>query len=301
MLPTGRCRNCNIPTQNVLCESCRNHIRCNRCYRYLPTHLYQNDDHICNACQNRDAHSVGRYALDRLIGDRTWTGTRDDMSVSDFIRRIADDVISTYETATVENVAIKYYLELVVDFQRTTQDGNLQSTSARFYIPTTTLDVENLDINVLKQFLEKIDAFSGQNSGCTVSKVNYLQLCWGSYCLMEVSTFIPTPKHIASKKAVVNINSSDNCCFQYSVLAGMNVTSMNLHHQRHKERAYIYKPFMHLLNMEGIQSPVPISSISKFEIQNPDISVNVMYHDDDQIIPFARRYILISASIMLLF
>ena len=81
------------------------------------------------------------------------------------------------------------------------------------------------------------------------------------------------------------INSSGNCCFQYSVLAGMNVTSMNLHHQRHKKRAYIYKPFIHLLNMNGIQSPVPISSIGKFESQNPDISVNVLYHDGDQVVP----------------
>jgi len=284
MLPTGRCRNCSVPTQNVLCESCKNHIRCNRCYHYLLTHLYQNDDHICNACQNCDAHSIGRYALDRLIGDRTWTGTRDDMSVSDFIRCIGDDVISTYETTTVEHVAIKYYLEMVVDFQRTTQDGNLQSTSARFFIPTTTSDVENLDINnVLKQFLEKVDAFSGQNNGWTVSKVNYLRFIGDLIRPMVVGTFILTPKHIAIKKAVVNINSLDNYCFQYSVLAGMNVVSINSNYR--KDRAAIYKPFMHLLNMDGIQSPVPISSIGKFESQNTDISVNVLYHDGDQIIP----------------
>ena len=79
-----------------------------------------------------------------MTGDRTWTGTRDDMSVSDFIRRIGDDVISTHESAVVKNIAIKYYLEMVVDFQRTTPDGNLQSTSARFFIPPTTSDVENL-------------------------------------------------------------------------------------------------------------------------------------------------------------
>jgi len=123
------------------------------------------------------------------------------MSVSDFIHRISDDVISTYEKATVENVAIKYYLEMVVDFQWTTQDGNLQSTSARFFIPPATSDVENLDINnVLKQFMEKVDAFSGQNSGWTVSKVNYLRLYWGSYRPMVVGMFIPTPKHIAINK-----------------------------------------------------------------------------------------------------
>ena len=80
MLPTGRCRNCSVPTQNLLCNTCWNYIQCNRCYRYLPSLLYHNDDVICNACQNGDAHNVGRYAHDRLIGDRTLTGTWNDMS-----------------------------------------------------------------------------------------------------------------------------------------------------------------------------------------------------------------------------
>ena len=83
-------------------------------------------------------------------------------------------------------------------------------------IPTTISDVENLDINdVLMQLLEKIKAFSGQNSCWTVSQVNYLRLCWGAYHPLEVGLFIPTPKHIAMKKAVVNICSSDVYCFPY--------------------------------------------------------------------------------------
>jgi len=201
MLPTGRCRNCGVPTRNLHCDTCRNYIRCNRCYRYLPQHLYHNGDGVCNACQNCDARNVGRYAHDRLIGDRTWTGTWDDMSVGDFVRRISDDVMSTYESAAVENVAIKYYLEMAVDFQRTTQDGNVQSTSARFFILTTTSDVESMDMNsVMMQLLEKVDAFSVQNSGWTVSQVKYLRLCWGTYRPLEVGTYIPTPKHIAVKK-----------------------------------------------------------------------------------------------------
>ena len=98
---------------------------------------------------------------------------------------------------------------------------------------------------------------------------------------MVIGMFIPTLKHIASKKAAVNIRSSDNYCFQYSLLAGMNVVSINSNY--HKDQAGIYKPFMHLLNMDGIQSPVPISSIGKFESQNPDILVNVLYHDGDPV------------------
>jgi len=62
---------------------------------------------MCNACQNRDVHDVGRYVHDRLIGDRTWTGTLEYMSVGDFGQCIDGDVMSTYETAVVENIAIK--------------------------------------------------------------------------------------------------------------------------------------------------------------------------------------------------
>jgi len=128
MLPTGRCRNCGIPSQNVLCDMCRNYTRCLRCYRYLPAHLYRDDERMCNACQNRDTNNVGRYAHNRLIGDRTWTGNQDDISVSDFVQRIGGDIISTYEAAVSEHVTIKYYMELAVDFQQTTQNGNVQCT-----------------------------------------------------------------------------------------------------------------------------------------------------------------------------
>jgi len=175
-------------------------------------------------------------------------------------------------------------MELAVDFQRTIQDGNIQCTLARFFLLTTTSDVENLNINnVLNQLLEKVDAFSGQNSGWIVTKVKYRRLCWGVYRPLKVGTYIPTPKHIARKRAVVNINSTDNYFFQYFVLAGMNLISVNLH--QHKNRPHVYKPFMRMLNMEGIQSPVPLSSIGKFESQNPNISVNVLYHDGEQIVP----------------
>jgi len=81
-------------------------------YRHI---FYRNDDGICNACQNCDTQ-VGRYAHYRLIGDRTWTGIQDDMSVGDFVQHISDDVMSTYETTVAENIAVKYYLEIAVDF-----------------------------------------------------------------------------------------------------------------------------------------------------------------------------------------
>jgi len=82
------------------------------------------------------------------------------------------------------------------------------------------------------------------------------------------------------KHAVVNVQCFDDVrnSFQYLVLAGMNVfTSVY-----HKLRASQYVKFMSMLNMDGIKTPVDISSIDKFEKQNPDISVNVLGVDDER-------------------
>jgi len=48
----------------------------------------------------------------------------------------------------------------------------------------------------------------------------------------------------------------------------------------HKSRPFQYKQYMHMLNMDSIQIPVPLLSIDKFENENSEISLNVLYLDD---------------------
>jgi len=109
-------------------------------------------------------------------------------------------------------------------------------------------------------------------------------------------TFIPTPKSIASKKAIVNVKCvDDDNCFQYSILAGMNVLKSG--HQ--KCRPSRYKQYTYMLNMNGIRTPVPLSQITNIENQNSEISVNVLYMDDNEdIIPIRTSKFCQNASIM---
>jgi len=89
---------------------------CTRRYRHLPDRLFSDDSNECNACQHRDQNNVGRYCLNRVIGDRTWHGTVHDIDVSDFVQQLQNDIIITFQTATNENGAIKYYFEMEVEF-----------------------------------------------------------------------------------------------------------------------------------------------------------------------------------------
>jgi len=168
-----------------------------------------------------------------------------------------------------------------VEFYRTgPEEIDIQFTTARFYIPPMTTDVDELNLSdIIAQFANTIEGFSGQNSGWIISQIKYLRLCWGCYRPLMAGTYIPSPKWLALKHAIVNIQSIDDLnCFQYSVLAGMNV----IKYGQHKHRPVLNKPYLNLLNRDGIQNTVALSAINQFEKQNPEIPVNVLYLDDER-------------------
>jgi len=84
--------------------------------------------------KNGDENNVGRYCLDRTIGDRTWCGTDNDIDVISFVHEHEKEIVITFETARNENVAIKYYFEMEVDFYYhigLEEEADVQHTTAR--------------------------------------------------------------------------------------------------------------------------------------------------------------------------
>ena len=107
---------------------------------------------------------------------------------------------------------------------------------------------------------------------------------------MRGSSYIPLPRDIQNRNACLNIvNTDDEKCFVWSVLASLYPACLNAN------RLENYKPYEDKLNTKGIDIPMKISSINKFERQNPTISVNVFGIDepeedlDDQNIIFSLR------------
>ena len=92
------------------------------------------------------------------------------------------------------------------------------------------------------------------------------------------SSYIPTPKFIESRKAVLNVNNkNDHLCFLYSVLAHIHPVDKS----RDPNEVYHYKPFLHELDYSGLTFPLKIRQIRKFEDQNQQFSINVLYHDSE--------------------
>ena len=78
------------------------------------------------------------------------------------------------------------------------------------------------------------------------------------------------PQSLQFRRSFVNVRNKDLKCFLWSILAQLHPAD---HH--HADRVSNYEQYENEVNMEGIEYPVNLSDIDKFENQNPDISISV--------------------------
>ena len=83
-------------------------------------------------------------------------------------------------------------------------------------------------------------------------------------------SYIPTPKSIIGKKAIINVKNNDENCFLYSILTHIKWNSK----EKNKNKVSLYKPYLHELRTDGINMPMKLEDITKFEKLN-DLSINV--------------------------
>ena len=94
------------------------------------------------------------------------------------------------------------------------------------------------------------------------------------YNPLRGETWIPLPKELANKNAIINTKNKDNKCFLWCVLRALNPK------KDHAERVdKELKPKENTLNMEGIEYPVSLKDLNKFEKQNPTISITVLGYE----------------------
>ena len=132
-------------------------------------------------------------------------------------------------------------------------------------------DEDDIYVIMTERKLEKIAKFihgsGGGGTGWRFYKVNKLELRTVNYNPLRGETWIPLPKELADKKAITNMQNKDNKCFLWCVLRAFNPQEKDP--QRLDKRL---KEKENSLNMKGIEYPVSLKDIERFENQNPTIS-----------------------------
>ncbi|XP_050518575.1 uncharacterized protein LOC126892841 [Diabrotica virgifera virgifera] len=117
--------------------------------------------------------------------------------------------------------------------------------------------------------MAKLSEFEEKGSGWALKKIISLEVNINKYEIGNVaSSFIKLPDQIRNKNACINVKNNAEACFLWSIGSALYPAKAN------SDRTNSYPHYTTVLNVEGVETPMTIGGISKFEKQN-NISVNV--------------------------
>ena len=110
-------------------------------------------------------------------------------------------------------------------------------------------------------------------SGFSLDNIMHLYMNFHRLALTRGSSYTELPVWIKSKKAVINPQNKDEECCKWAVIEA-------LHHEdikHHPERISLLRSYENQYNWKGLEFPVSIKKIDKFEKDNPGIAVSVLF------------------------
>ena len=222
--------------------------------------------------------ALNKNVVDYVInGDPTY-------GPSEFLHIAKPHVINIM--ALNRNIKTKLYLNCFMS--RTDSDGFTLVKKFKFHsigykIITEATDpheIYNEMVDEIEEEIQKVEQAEG--SGWVFLEVENLTLHTDIWDPIKGSSYINLPKELKNKNAIINMKNEDNNkCLLWCVLRALNPKDKNAE-RIDKD----LKSKENTLNMEGIEYPVSLKDIKRFEKQNLDISISVLgYSKDERIYP----------------
>ena len=169
-------------------------------------------------------------------------------------------------------------------FKENPATGKIDENSRYFHSFVETIteasDLSELFNVMTSCLIELSQQFQNQGFGWQFSKVETPDIIIDPFEPLSGSSYIPLPKSIADKDAIINVkNSDDNQCFKWAVTSAI-YTAKN-HPERLNKKIRINSE---KFNWKGIEFPVSLKQIDKFEKQNP-FAVNVFGIEGEKVYP----------------
>ncbi|XP_050065573.1 uncharacterized protein LOC126554558 [Aphis gossypii] len=190
-----------------------------------------------------------------------------------FLQSLKISLVQLLKTRVQNDNSIKFNLKLESTYNRPNVENSSENrafkTSAKEIYTDT--KIERIVEESFMKLLSEEDAYVSRGSGFTLQSIDGLLIAIYKYTPMSGSSYIQLPKSIMNKRAIINPQNIDQQCLKWAILARhvagdkKNKNRVNENYTKHEDK-YIF---------DGISFPTPLSDISKFEKNNPDVSVNV--------------------------
>ncbi len=129
-----------------------------------------------------------------------------------------------------------------------------------------------------KKILHSADQFQRQGSNWVLDGVVEIHINMAEYRPLWGSSYIPLPRNLRNKKAIINVKNHDKRCLQWSLLATLYPAKRNPEDVR-KYREYISK-----LKFGDVKFSANPGDIPKVEKLN-DISINLFGFEKGNVFP----------------
>lgn len=220
------------------------------------------------------------------------------------IRAFLSDAFDIYEAELSSIIERHNYIKttstFVAEFEKKIQNENGEKTvkETLHSITPSVILTSHSDLHahyeeyIVDDVIQKVENTELRGSGFKLARIIELDVNVYRYDPLRASSYIDLPKFIKNKGAIINVKNDDEMCFKWAVLSALHPA------QVHAEKLFHYYKYSDELNFNGIDFPVNINQIDKFERQNSkkEISVNVYYYDYDkkrvcplQMTPTAKR------------
>ena len=200
---------------------------------------------------------------------------REGIDVQPFFQSVRGNITSVLRN----NRRTKVKLVLICNMEKTSTLGltiiRPSNFSSEIEINLDGMNENELFIRMTERAMENMASQQQvEGRGWRFHSIIRLELHVVSYNPLRGEAWVALAKELASKKAIINPKNEDNKCFLWCVLRALNPTT------KHPERIdKKLKAKENTLNMEGIEYPVSLEDIDKFESQNPSIFITVFKYD----------------------
>lgn len=129
---------------------------------------------------------------------------------------------------------------------------------------------EIFENDVVKVILNKVDEAILLGSGFKLKSINELLVQVNRFEPIRGTSYFKLPEDLVNRGAIINVKNNDDKCFMWAILSAKHRVRGG-----HAERLSNYVQYRNELDFTGIDFPVRLQDITKFEKLNPSISINV--------------------------
>ncbi|XP_059221314.1 uncharacterized protein LOC131995971 isoform X1 [Stomoxys calcitrans] len=281
--------------KTVYCENCNLAIPKNQWKNHISTNTHIDK---CVKWLDKDVSCFGSSFQNRIESYKIKNSEINNLIPENFFKSIQEKVINIIQKALQKHESIKYNCTLHCNYilmkEKAEDEISLFTHHTKMLVlsPSSTLEeILNHYIENCNEIIKKMSEFQERDSGWTLIEIKHLEININKYTCLRGSQYINLPPKIRNKKACINVQNNDVYCFKWAIISALN--PLPKEKKPHKCSNYKVTDIKAhiitlenniILNFENMEFPLTINKIRVFELQNPDISINVFGLEDAKII-----------------